>query len=58
MKKIWDEIGVFPVTKQKLADRARQIWTNKWLTDIEIEEIRRKLKQKITKWKFREMNKK
>ena len=58
MKTIWEEIGVFPVTNQKLADRARQIWTNKWLTDIEIEEIRRKLKQKITKWKFREMNKK
>ena len=44
MKKIWDEIGVFPVTEQKLADQARQIRTNKWLTDTDIEEIRRKLK--------------
>ena len=25
MKKIWDEIGVFPVTEQRLADQARQI---------------------------------
>ena len=23
-KKIWDETGVFPVTKQRLADQARQ----------------------------------
>ena len=43
MKKIWDEIGVFPVTEQRLADQARQIRTNKWLTDIEMEEIRRQL---------------
>ena len=58
MKKIWDEIGVFPVTNQKLADQVRQIWTNKWLIDIEIEEIRRKLKQKIAKWKISGMSKK
>ena len=31
MKKIWDEVGVFPVTEQRLADQARQIWTNKCL---------------------------
>ena len=29
MKKIWDEIGVFPVTEQKLADQAMQIQTSK-----------------------------
>ena len=34
MKKIWDEIGVFLLTEQRLADQARQIWTNKWLADI------------------------
>ena len=34
MKKIWDEIGVFLVTEQRLADQARQIWRNKWLADI------------------------
>ena len=49
MKKIWDEIGVFLVTEQKLADQARQIRTNKWLTDMEIKEIKRKLEQKNSK---------
>ena len=49
MKKIWDEIGIFPVTEERLADQARPIWTNKWLSDIEIEEIRRKLEQKNSK---------
>ena len=49
MKKIWNEIGVFLVTEQKLADQARQIRTNKWLTDMEIKEIKRKLEQKNSK---------
>ena len=43
MKKIKDDIGGFSVTKQRLADQARKIRTNKWLADIEIEEIRKKL---------------
>ena len=42
MKKIWDEIGVFPVSEQRLADQARQIRVNQWLTDTEIEEIDRR----------------
>ena len=29
MKKIWNEMGVFPVTEQRLADQARQIRVNK-----------------------------
>ena len=29
MKKIWDEIRVFPVPEQRLADQARKIRTNK-----------------------------
>ena len=41
MKKIWDEIGVLPVTEQRLADQVRQIRTKKWFIDIEIIEIRR-----------------
>ena len=55
MKKIWDEIGAFPVTKQGLADQARQIQTNKWLADIEIEELERNWNKKIVQWKFRRM---
>ena len=54
MKKIWDEIGVFPATEQRLADQARQIRTNKCLADIEIEEIRRKLEQKNSKVEVQE----
>ena len=54
MKKIWDEIGAFPVTEQRLVDQARQLRTNQWLTDIEIEEIRRKLEQKTSKIKVQE----
>ena len=46
MKKTWDEIGVFPLTQQRFADELGMIRTNKWLTDIEIEEIRKKLEQK------------
>ena len=55
MKKIWDEIGAFPVTEQGLADQARQIQTNKWLADIEIEELERNWNKKIVQWKFRRM---
>ena len=39
MKKIWDGIGIFSITEQRLADQARQIRTNK-------KKIRRKLEQK------------
>ena len=47
MKKVWDEIGVFPVTEQRLAGQARQIQVNKWLTDTEIEEIDRRCRDII-----------
>ena len=57
-KKTWDEVGVFPVTGQRLADQARQIRTNKWLTDIEIEEIRRKLERKNSKVEVQENDQK
>ena len=54
MKKIWDEIEVFHVAEQRLADQVRQIWPNKWLTDVEIEEIRRILKRKNSKVEVQE----
>ena len=54
MKKIWDEIGVFSVAEQRLADQARQIRTNKWLTDIEMEEIRRQLERNNSKAEIQE----
>lgn len=43
MKRIWDERGVFEASEQRLADQARAIRTNEWLTAAEIEEIRRKV---------------
>ena len=46
MKQIWDEIGVFSTTEQRLADQARQIRVNKWLTEMEIEEIKRMCQEK------------
>ena len=46
MKQIWDEIGVFDVTEQRLADQAKQIITNKWLIDVEIEEIERRCQER------------
>ena len=39
---IWREIGTFVITEQQLVDQARVIRTNKWLTEVEFEEIRRK----------------
>ena len=41
MLQFWGELGVFEVKEQRLADQARAIKTNRWLTDIEIEEIKR-----------------
>ena len=37
---IWKEIGVFEITDQKLADEARMIRVNEWLSAVELEEIR------------------
>ena len=54
MKKKWDEIGVFPLTEQGLAIQARQIRTSKRLTDIEIEDRRRKLERKKSKVEVQE----
>ncbi|XP_068738998.1 uncharacterized protein [Montipora capricornis] len=38
---IWKERGVFEVSEQRLADQARAIRTNGWLSEIELEEISR-----------------
>ena len=40
---IWREIGTFEITEQRLVDQARVIRTNEWLTEVELEEIRRKM---------------
>ena len=37
----WKEHGVFEITKQQLCDQARAIRKNGWLSDLELENIRR-----------------
>ena len=39
---IWREIGTFEITEQRLVDQARVVRTNEGLTEVELEEIRRK----------------
>ena len=41
MLSIWKELGVFEISEQRLADQARAIRTNRWLSEIELEEIQR-----------------
>ena len=40
---IWKEIGTFQITEQGLVDQAIVIRTNQWVTDVELEEIRKVL---------------
>ena len=42
--------------EQRLVDHTRQIRTNKWLTDIEIEKIRRQLERNNSKVEVQENN--
>ena len=39
----WRVIGTFEITVQRLVDQERVIRTNEWLTEVELEEIRRKI---------------
>ena len=39
----WNEIGIFPSSRERIADQARKIRTNKWLSELECEEIRREI---------------
>ena len=39
---IWRDKETFEITEQRLVDQAKVIRTNKWLTEVELEEIRRK----------------
>ena len=39
------EIGVFEVTEQKLIDQTRAIRTNGWVSEVELDEIQRKIKE-------------
>ena len=39
---IYREKGTFEITEQRLADQVRVNRTNKWLTEVKLEEIKRK----------------
>ena len=39
MLNVWNELGVFEISEQRLADQARAIRTNGWLSEIELEKI-------------------
>ena len=41
MHVIWNEIGDFELTEQKLVGQTRAIRTNKWLSDLELEQLQR-----------------
>ena len=45
MMKTQREIGVFEVTEQKLVDQTRAIRTNGWVSEVELDEIQRKIKE-------------
>ena len=40
MLQTWLNVGVFEATEQRLADQARAIKTNQWLSKLELEEIK------------------
>ena len=43
----WQDIDIFEIAKQRLADQVRVIKSNEWLSKVKMEEI----KKKIEKWK-------
>ena len=43
MHAIWNEMGMFNVTEQKLYDQKNNILKRKWLSDLELEEIQRNI---------------
>ena len=43
MFKIWQDLGGFEITEQRLCDQARAIRQNSWLSDLELEAIRREI---------------
>ena len=40
---LWLQKGIFWVSKQRLVDQANTIWRNSWMTELEIEQLERKV---------------
>ena len=45
--RMWQEIGLFESTQQRICDQARAIRKNGWLSELEIEVIKRKIKKRV-----------
>ena len=43
----WEQIGEFEVTEQRRANQARQIRTDGWMSELELEEIKRTTKEPL-----------
>ena len=43
MLSLWQQNGMFSVSEQRLVDQAKNIHRNSWMTDLEIEELERKV---------------
>ena len=43
MMALWSDIGVYKINQQRLVDQVRAIKRNGWLSDVEIEEIKRNI---------------
>ena len=43
MHVIWNEIGMFNITEQRLVDQKNNIFKRQWLSDLELEEIQRNI---------------
>ena len=44
---VWQKRDMFKVSEQNLADQARAIKTNKWLSEVELGEIKRQVRGSI-----------
>ena len=49
MHVIWHYIRGFELTEQKLVEQARAIRTNKWLSDLELEQLQREIRREERK---------
>ena len=43
MHKIWDEMGLFELSEQKLVGQVRVIKTSGWISELELEELNREI---------------
>ena len=56
MLDIWNCVGPFKATEQRLADQVRQIKLKGWFSDIELDEIKRNLETNDTSHSEAEIN--